>query len=284
MTDRVCITGVQAQGVHGVLPEERTYSQPFIVDISAEVETREAARTDSVGYTVSYADLAADAVEVVTGESANLIETLADRIAAKALARGALSATVTVHKPEAPVGTAFQDASVQITRYSPVTDAEAGIRHAVLSLGANLGNTREALGRAVKAIGELDVHVDAVSDYFSTAPLLAPGQEPQPDYLNAVLTLDTALAPYELLAQLQRIEVRGGRVRHERWGARLIDIDIVDFDGIAWANERLMLPHPRAAERLFVLEPWLSIEPEATLGGHRVADIVGSHRAELHEG
>lgn len=274
MADRVSITGVRALGIHGVLPEERTYSQPFIVDVTAEVETIRAARTDSVGHTVSYADLAADAVEVVTGESVNLIETLADRIAAKAIARGALSATVTVHKPEAPVGTAFEDASVQVTRCSPVTDPEAGIRHAVLALGANLGNTREALGWAVSAIKKLDVHVDAVSEYFTTAPVLAPGQAPQPDYLNAVLTLDTALSPYQLLTELQRIEVRGGRVRHERWGARLLDIDIIDFDGIIWDNERLTLPHPRAAERLFVLEPWQSIEPDAVLAGHRVADLV----------
>ena len=93
-----------------------------------------------------------------------------------------------------------------------------------------------------------------------------------------MLTLDTALSPYDLLAQLQRIEVRGGRVRHERWGARLLDIDIVDFDGLAWSNERLTLPHPRATERLFVLEPWLSIEPDATLGDRPIAEIVAALR------
>ena len=280
MSDLISITGVRALGIHGVLAAERTYRQPFIVDISAEVETGRAARTDEVGHTVSYGDMAADAVAVITGESVNLIETLADRIATKVIARGALSATVIVHKPEAPVGTEFSDASVQITRRSPVTDSDAGIRHVVLGLGANLGNTRGALRWAANAISELDVYVNAVSDFFTTVPVLAPGQAAQPDYLNAALTLDTALSPYDLLAQLQRIEVRGGRVRHERWGARLLDIDIVDFDGLAWSNERLTLPHPRATERLFVLEPWLSIEPDATLGDRPIAEIV----AALHGG
>lgn len=276
MTDVVRIEGVRVLGTHGVLPEERTYQQPFVVDINADVETSRAAHTDSVGHTISYADAAADAVSVIAGESVNLIETLAERIAAKVLARGALSVTVTVHKPEAPVGTEFADASVQITRQSPVTNADAGIRHAVLGIGANLGDTHAALDWAVEQISALDVHVDAVSDFVGTAPVLAPGQAAQPDYLNAVLTLDTVLSPYQLLAELQRIEVRGGRVRHERWGARLLDIDIVDFDGITWDSERLTLPHPRAAERLFVLEPWHSIEPEATLAGRPIADIAAT--------
>ena len=174
MSDLISITGVRALGIHGVLAAERTYRQPFIVDISAEVETGRAARTDEVGHTVSYGDMAADAVAVITGESVNLIETLADRIATKVIARGALSATVIVHKPEAPVGTEFSDASVQITRRSPVTDSDAGIRHVVLGLGANLGNTRGALRWAANAISELDVYVNAVSDFFTTVPVWLP--------------------------------------------------------------------------------------------------------------
>jgi len=107
---------------------------------------------------------------------------------------------------------------------------------------------------------------------------LAPGQDPQPNYTNAVLTLETALAPLQLLRELQRIEVRGGRVRHERWGARLLDIDIIDFEGVTSVAPQLKVPHPRAAERLFVLEPWAAIEPEAVLAGVPVAQLIRAIR------
>ncbi len=279
MTDTIRIEGVSALGCHGVLAEERTYDQPFVVDIELEVDTALPATTDDVAHTISYADVAQDAVAVITGESVNLIETLANRIAAKVLERGPLSVAVTIHKPEAPVGLPFSDVFVTVRRRGPLLDDDAGIRHVVLGLGANLGEPRANLEWAIAQIKKLDVHVDAVSDFFETEPVLAPGQDPQPNYTNAVLALDTALSPLALLRELQRIEVRGGRVRHERWGARLLDIDIVDFEGVTSAAPRLTLPHPRAAERLFVLEPWASIEPEAALGGVPVAELVREVRA-----
>lgn len=274
MTDTIRIEGVRALGCHGVLAEERTYDQPFVVDIELDVDTAPSAATDDVAHTISYADVAQDAVAVITGESVNLIETLANRIAAKVLERGPLAVGVTIHKPEAPVGLPFSDVFVTVRRNGPLLDSGAGIRHVVLALGANLGEPRANLEWAIEQIKTLDVHVNAVSDFYETVPVLAAGQAPQPTYTNAVLTLDTALSPLELLRELQRIEVRGGRVRHERWGARLLDLDIIDIEGVTSSAPRLTLPHPRAAERLFVVEPWASIEPDAILGGVPVAQLV----------
>ena len=233
----------------------------------------EPAAADSIEYTISYADVAADALAVVEGESADLVETLAARIAERVLARGALRAAVTVYKPEAPVGVPFSDVSVTVRRNGPLVDGGT-IRRAVLALGSNLGDGRARLDAAVEALGALDLHLIAVSDYLSTDPVLAPGQEPQPRYTNAVATVTTAMSPLALLAELQRIEVRGGRVRERRWGPRTIDLDIIDVEGVASVNPRLTLPHPRAGERLFVLEPWAQIEPEATLGGVPIARLI----------
>ena len=266
MSDTVRITGVHAEGRHGVHEEEKARPQPFLVDVEAEVEAARAAAGDDLADTVSYADIASDAVAVVRGPSVDLIETLAQRIADRVLARGALRVAVTVHKPEAPVGLPFSDAS-------------GTIRRAVVALGANLGDARAALDAAVEAVRRLDVCVTAVSRYTRTAPVLAPGQPPQPDYLNAVLTLTTAMSPLDLLAALQRIEVRLGRVRRERWGPRAIDLDIVDVEGVASRNPRLTLPHPLAAGRLFVLEPWAEIEPDATLAGSPVASLAAAAAA-----
>ena len=269
MTDTVRIEGVRGHGAHGVLPEEKRRAQPFVVDVEMEVEPA----ADSIECTVSYADVAADALAVVEGESADLVETLADRIAERVLARGALRAAVTVHKPEAPVGVPFSDVSVTVRRNGPLVDGGT-IRRAVLALGSNLGDGRAHLDAAVEALSALDLHLTAVSDYLSTDPVLAPGQEPQPRYTNAVATVTTAMSPLALLAELQRIEVRGGRVRERRWGPRTIDLDIVDVEGVASVNPRLTLPHPRAGERLFVLEPWAQIEPEATLNGVPIARLI----------
>ena len=258
MSDTVRIEGVRGHGAHGVLPEEKRRAQPFVVDVEMEVEP---AAADSIECTVSYADVAADA------------ETLAARIAERVLARGALRAAVTVHKPEAPVGVPFSDVSVTVRRNGPLVDGGT-IRRAVLALGSNLGDGRAHLDAAVEALGALDLHLIGVSDYLSTDPVLAPGQEPQPRYTNAVATVTTAMSPLALLAELQRIEVRGGRVRERRWGPRTIDLDIIDVEGVASVNPRLTLPHPRAGERLFVLEPWAQIEPEATLGGVPIARLI----------
>ena len=116
MSDTVRITGVHAEGRHGVHEEEKARPQPFLVDVEAEVEAARAAAGDDLADTVSYADIASDAVAVVRGPSVDLIETLAQRIADRVLARGALRVAVTVHKPEAPVGLPFSDASVTVRR------------------------------------------------------------------------------------------------------------------------------------------------------------------------
>ena len=276
MTDTIRIAGVAADGCHGVLPEERTYLQPFVVDVEADIDTRRAADGDDVGTTISYADMAEDAVAVITGESVNLIETLAERIAARVLARGARRVTVTVHKPEAPVGLPFSDASVTIQRDGILCDDRAGVRHAVLALGSNVGDRAAHLTWAIEQIRELPLSVSAVSSFMETPAMTLPGQAPQPDFFNAVLTIETALSPLGLLAALQRIEVRGGRVRHERWGARTLDIDIVDFAGLRSTDPELVLPHPRAAERPFVLRPWQEIEPDARLSGVPLKDLVAA--------
>ena len=120
MSDTVRITGVHAEGRHGVHEEEKTRPQPFLVDVEAEVEAARAAAGDDLADTVSYADIASDAVAVVRGPSVDLIETLAQRIADRVLARGALRVAVTVHKPEAPVGLPFSDASVTVRRDGPL--------------------------------------------------------------------------------------------------------------------------------------------------------------------
>lgn len=117
MTDRIVLTGLRARGRHGVFDFERVEGQDFVVDATLELDLRAAARSDDVRDTVDYGELAARLVAIVTGEPVNLIETLAERLAQACLADDrVIAATVTVHKPQAPIPHEFTDVAVTVER------------------------------------------------------------------------------------------------------------------------------------------------------------------------
>lgn len=149
-------------------------------------------------------------------------------------------------------------------------------RRTVLALGSNLGERKPTMLAAVRRIADLPTtEVLAISEPIDTVALTPDGEdESAPRYLNAVLIMDTGLAPETLLDQLNRIEAELGRIRTERWGDRTLDIDIVTMEDVVVDGPRLTLPHPRAHERRFVLEPWLSIDPDAVLPGHGRVDAL----------
>jgi 2-amino-4-hydroxy-6-hydroxymethyldihydropteridine diphosphokinase len=132
----------------------------------------------------------------------------------------------------------------------------------VLALGANLGDPRKQISLAIDAIRDI-VKVEKVSSLYETAPFKV--NDSQPNYINVVLIGDTELQPKELIKELLAIEAKLGRQRTLPKAARTIDIDIVDYEGFFLESEELTLPHPRAHERRFVLEPWAEIEPNARL-------------------
>jgi 2-amino-4-hydroxy-6-hydroxymethyldihydropteridine diphosphokinase len=149
------------------------------------------------------------------------------------------------------------------------------MRRAVLALGSNLGDRDDILQGAADAIAALDgVRVTAASPVYETVPV---GGPPQPDYLNAVLLVETSLPSVELLGYLHEIEAAFDRVRLVRWGPRTLDIDIVTVAGERSDDPELTLPHPRAHERAFVLAPWHDVDPDAVLPGWGpVADLLAA--------
>jgi dihydroneopterin aldolase len=115
--DRIALRGLRARGFHGVLPEERTLGQTFVVDVELGVDTRPAAEGDELGQTVHYGVVAEEVAAIVAGEPCRLLETLAQRIADRCLSHEAVhEATVTVHKPQAPIAVPFDDVAVTINR------------------------------------------------------------------------------------------------------------------------------------------------------------------------
>ncbi len=268
MTDRIVLQGISAHGHHGVLDFEKADGQEFVVDVALEVDLRRPGRSDVLAHTVNYADVAADVVSLITGPSLDLIEALAEKIARAALKRPLVQAVeVTVHKPQAPVGVPFGDVQVVVERHrdEPV----------VIALGANLGGVQATLEAAVRALADVDgLRISAVSDLFETDPV---GGPEQPVYLNAVVLARTRLAAFALLTELHAIEADRGRVRETRWGARTLDLDLIQYGDPETGSEQisqdpeLILPHPRAHERAFVLTPWQELDAEAQL---RVGDAL----------
>ena len=145
----------------------------------------------------------------------------------------------------------------------------------VFGLGANVGGVVDSLRTAVQSLKATEgIEVTQVAPLARTIAVVAEGAEPQPDYLNTVVTAMTTLAPRELLEVCQTLEIAAGRVRTEPWGVRTLDVDLIEVEGVTSSDPALSLPHPRAAERAFVLVPWSQADPFAELAGRSVSELA----------
>jgi dihydroneopterin aldolase/2-amino-4-hydroxy-6-hydroxymethyldihydropteridine diphosphokinase len=426
--DRIRLTGIGATGYHGVFDHERRDGQQFSADVELHVDTRPAAEQDRLDLGVDYGALAEGVAAVLAGEPADLIETVAERIAALALSDERVRAVdVVVHKPQAPVTVPVVDVSVAIHRdraHMPVVQVPQGARtspepelpafgepehaasafppvmpafpprmsafpepepqalpepeHAataeaeppayaepeppvfgepediasafgppmpafaepepafpafpaaafppvfpvpepavpfaelissaplagaaaaplpvpdvapapapgpaphdaardrldlapdgetdvVLALGSNVGASQDTLRQAVHDLAAIDgLQILAVGPLARTAPVGGPEQQ---DFLNTVVLGRTRLSPRGLLHTCQQVEERHGRVRGDRWGPRTLDVDVITFGTMVATADDLELPHPRASQRAFVLQPWSHLDPDAVLPG-----------------
>lgn len=153
---------------------------------------------------------------------------------------------------------------------------------AILALGGNLGDKRVTLEAAMVALADTaNIKLTKQSSLYESVALTLEGLDSeQPSYLNAVVEIQTSLKPKALLAAIHEIENRFGRVRLARWAPRTLDIDIISYNADLIETKHLIVPHPRAFERSFVLVPWLEINPEAVLPGRgKIAQLV----AQLQE-
>lgn len=153
---------------------------------------------------------------------------------------------------------------------------KAAVR-SVLALGGNLGDRQANIKAAAQKIGEIKkVKLRALSPLVESFAVTAAGiDESKPNYINAVLQVETKLKPKKLLKKLRKVEDELGRVRLERWGSRTIDIDIITYGNEIISKKTLTVPHPRAYQRAFVLVPWNLIDDNAVLPGHgKVSELV----------
>ena len=169
-------------------------------------------------------------------------------------------------------------------------DHEASETVAVVAVGANLGDRAATIAAAVRDLARLPLttRVRAAEPIESIAVTLDGPDAAAPAYLNTVALVTTRLAPSVLLGYLHAIEARYGRERHreqKRWGDRTLDLDLITYGDVRSAEPGLLLPHPRAAERDFVLGPWLALDPDAELPGRGpVAGLLAALRGSPESG
>ena len=171
--------------------------------------------------------------------------------------------------PEATPAPAPAPASASAEAHDAARDrldlAPDGEADVVLALGSNVGSSQETLRQAVHDLAAVEgLQILAVGPLARTAPVGGPDQ---PDFLNTVLLARTRLSPRALLHACQRLEERHGRVRAQNWGPRTLDVDVITFGTVVASADDLELPHPRANQRAFVLQPWSHLDPEAVLPG-----------------
>ncbi len=145
-----------------------------------------------------------------------------------------------------------------------------------LGLGANLGERERTLRRAIEGIKKIPaVKLLRVSSFYETEPW---GVENQPNFINAAIKISSELAPLALLGELQKIELKLGRIRREHWGARTIDIDILFIEGQKISSERLTVPHKFLFDRDFALVPLKEIFPkfDCKFHGDKISRVKGS--------
>jgi dihydropteroate synthase len=201
--------------------------------------------------------LAADTIALIRGASVLRVHDVAENRAALA------------------VFLALKGAAAPLPAEEPGDDGRARV---VLALGGNVGDKVLSLRRALRAIAsEPGIELTAVSRFYRTPPW---GKTDQDWFLNACALGRTSLKPEALLDRMKALEVELGRAPAERWGPRVIDIDLIAYGDIALKTERLTLPHPELFNRAFVLVPLAEIAPDLVIAGVRVATAAERLRDE----
>lgn len=250
--DHITIDNLEIFANHGVYDEEVALGQKFVISAELYFDSYAAGITDDLEKTINYAQVCSYIAKFVKEHTFKLIETIAESVARGILTSYELvdKVSITVKKPWAPIGQPLDSVMVTINR---------GWNTVILSIGSNMGDTKEHLDYAVNALSN-NSYIKEVksSSYIVTKPY---GDVEQDDFLNGAVKLKTVMTPQELLDYLHSIEKERGRERLVHWGPRTLDLDIVFYGDECIYNDNLVIPHPDMANRRFVLEPICEIAP-----------------------
>lgn len=252
MQETITLTNLEVFAYHGVFEAEKELGQPFYLTIKAELDTPFANLKDNLKNTVSYAEIANTATHYFKSNRFDLIEDSAYFLAKHLLIKfsSLKEVELTVSKPHAPIPLPFENVSVSINlKWTRV----------YLSVGSNMGDSKKLIQDAYRTLQNDElIKNPKLSSLRETKPW---GKTDQPNFINAAIELDTLYSPEALLQLLNTIEAKNGRVRHEQWGERTLDLDIIYFGDKIIYQEALIIPHLHHKERAFVLEPLVELNP-----------------------
>jgi len=250
--DKIHIKDLEIIGFHGAIPEEKVLGQKFVLSFELDVDLRQAGKNDDLTKTVHYGELAQKVEEEFTKTSYDLIEKAAEEICEFVLLNYPLVKKVKLllKKPWAPTRKHVEYVAVEIERkWNKV----------YIAAGSNLGDKEETLKEAIDKIDKRkDCVVTKVSNFYTTDPV---GYEDQDQFVNCVFEINTLQTPSELMNTLLEVEKDFKRERIIRWGPRTLDLDIIFYNDIISYDEHILIPHPRAHERQFVMKPMCDINP-----------------------
>lgn len=250
--DQIRIKNLKIFAYHGVYEQEKEQGQNFIVNAVLHVDMERAGRSDDIADAVDYGAVCLFIDNYMRENRFDLLEAVAEHVTKEILFEfpAVHRVEMEIEKPDAPIPLRFDSVSVKITR---------GWHRVFIALGSNMGNRLKYLERSVANLQEDSYFRDIkVSDYIETAPY---GGVEQEDFLNGVLEAETLYSPVGLLERLQREEQLAERKREVHWGPRTLDLDILFYDDLVLAEEKLSVPHPDMKNRKFVLEPLAMIAP-----------------------
>lgn len=250
--DRITISNLEVFAYHGVLKEENSLGQKFMVSAELYTDIKEAANEDDITKSINYATVCKSMEAFLKEHTNKLIETTADHLALHLLKTfdRIKKIKLEIKKPWAPILMSLDTVSVIVER---------GWHQVYLSIGSNLGDKESNLNEAIRFLMEdEECNVKRVSSFRETEPV---GGVEQDNFLNGALYLETLKTPHEVLELIGTIERALKRERIVHWGPRTIDLDILFYDDAIIQTGDLTIPHPEIANRGFVLEPMCEIAP-----------------------
>ena len=250
---KIRIENLEVFAYHGVLPEEKENGQTFFVSLDLYFDSYLSGTYDTLEDTINYAEICNLTSEFMTSKKYDLIEAVAENLAEFLLTEFKLIDTIDVEikKPDAPIDLPFEYVSIQISRKWHV---------AYLGIGSNLGEKEDNINYAVDLLKKNPkIRSLEMSKIIETEPY---GPVEQDNFLNACIKIETIYHPRQLLMELSRVELQTGREPSERWGPRVLDLDILIYDDLIMESEDLTIPHMDMHNRAFVLDPLNDIAPD----------------------
>lgn len=250
MSNTINIQGLEVHANHGVFEAEKELGQRFYINVALHLDFQRALNSDDLNNTVHYGFVGEKIIEFFKINRCDLIETITHKLVVMLFEEYELINRIELEvvKPWAPLTFSFDNVSTKIDETRETV---------YIALGGNIGQSEELFKQAIEKITEFDgVYKLTESKQYTSKPF---GNVDQADFLNMAIAIETNLHPQILLAKLQALEIKLGRERHQHWGPRTIDLDIILYGNKLISDSNLLVPHRYVTKRDFVLKPLLDI-------------------------